>query len=69
MRIYNACLKCAPRVSLKIQDAKIAIYLGIITQLCPTVSSHRRHILTIEKNLLNSNISSSHPVIWRTSAH
>jgi len=36
-------------------------HLGTITQLCQAVSSQLRHVLTIGKNLLNSNISSTCP--------
>jgi len=34
-------------------------HLGTIAQLCRAISSQLRHVLTIEKNLLNSNISST----------
>ena len=44
-------------------------HLATIAQLCRAVSSQLRHISTIGKNLLNSNISSTCPTIWRTSAH
>ena len=59
-------------------------HLGTIAQLCRAISLQLRHILTIEKNLLSSNISSirSHnmvnfsplaaeigPVIWGTPAN
>jgi len=37
-------------------------YLGTITQLCPAISSQRRHVSTIgKKNMLNSNTSSTCP--------
>ena len=60
VRISNACLKCAQCVSLEIQDAKNR-HLGTIAQLCPAISSQRRHVSTIGKNLLNINKSSTCP--------
>ena len=36
-------------------------HLGTIGQLCRTISSQLRHALTIGKNLLSSNISSTCP--------
>jgi len=36
-------------------------HLGTIEQLCRAVSSKLRHVLTIGKNLLSSNISSACP--------
>jgi len=56
VRIQDAGLKRAARGSLEIQDEKIAKirHLGTIAQLCG--ASQLRHISTIEKNLLNSNI-------------
>jgi len=36
-------------------------HLGIIAQICRVVSSQLRHVLTIDKKLLNSNISSACP--------
>jgi len=48
---------------LKINDAKITKknrHLRTIAQGCPVISSQRRHLLTIGKNLLNSNISSTY---------
>ena len=36
-------------------------HLGIIAQLCRAVSSQLRHVLTIVKNILSSNISSTCP--------
>ena len=35
-------------------------HLGTIAQLCRTISSQLRHVSTIGKNLLNSNMSSLH---------
>ena len=60
VRIQNAGLKCAARGSLEIQDAKNR-HFGTITQLCRAISSELRHVFTIEKKLLNSNISSTCP--------
>ena len=60
VRIQNACLKCAARMRLavqrEIQDAKNR-HLGTIAQLFRAISSQLRHLSTIGKNLLNSNIS------------
>ena len=59
VRLLDACLKCAALGSLKIQDAKIAIlapshnFVGLSSQL--------RHVLTIGKNLLNIDTSSTCP--------
>jgi len=36
-------------------------HLGTIAQVCPAISSQLRHMLTIEKNLLSSNMSSRCP--------
>jgi len=36
-------------------------HLGTIAQLCPAISLQLRHVLTIRKKLLNSNISSTCP--------
>jgi len=59
-------------------------HLGIIAQLCQAISSQLRHLSTIGKNLLSSNISSRcphnmanfgplaaeiDPVVWGTPAH
>jgi len=60
VRIYNACLKCAARGSLEIQDAKNR-HLRTIAQLCRAISLQLRHISTIGKKLLNSNISLTCP--------
>ena len=56
VRIQNEGLKYAARGSLKIQDAKIC-HLRTIAQLCRAISLQLRHVSTIQKNLLNSNIS------------
>ena len=66
VRILNAGLKCAARGSLKIQNAKKSpknrhLRLRTIAQLCWAISLQLRHVLTIEKNLLNSNASSTRP--------
>jgi len=48
----------------KIQDAKKSpknCHIGTIAQICRAVSSQRRHVSTIRKNLLNSNISFTCP--------
>jgi len=42
------------------KSAKIR-HLGTIAQLCRAISSQLRHISTIEKNVLSSNISSTCP--------
>ena len=64
VRISNACLKCAARGSLKIHDAKMTQknrHLDTISQIYRAVSSQLRHISTIGKILLSSNISSTCP--------
>jgi len=45
--------------SLKLQDAKNR-HLGTVAQLCRAISSQLRHISTIGKKLLSSNISSTY---------
>jgi len=40
-----------------------------IAQLCQAESSQLRHVSTIGKTLLSSNMSSTCPIIWRTLAH
>jgi len=55
VQIYNAGLKCAARGSLEMQDAKNR-HLSTIAQLCRAMSLPLWHVLTIGKNLLNSNI-------------
>ena len=45
----------------KTQKVAKSRHLGTIAQLCRAVSSQLRHALTIRKNLLNSNISSTCP--------
>jgi len=54
-----AFLKCAARSSLKIQNAKNRHLHTIAQQLCRTLSSQMRHVLTIGKKLLDSKISST----------
>ena len=59
VRIQDAGLKCAALGSLKIQDAKKSPkihHLRTITRLCRAISSQLKHLSTIGKNLLNSNI-------------
>jgi len=66
LRIYNAGLSCAARGSLQIQDTKNR-HLHTIAQLCTAISSQLRHVTTIGKNLLNSNISPPHVLaVWWT---
>ena len=60
VQIWNAGLKRAARNSVEIQDAK-GRHLGTILQLCRAISSQLRHISTIGKNLLSSNMSSTCP--------
>jgi len=60
VQIKNACLKCAARSSLKIQDAKNR-HFGTIRLLCQAVSSQLRHVSTVGKNLLSSDTSSTCP--------
>ena len=59
--IYNAGLKRAVPGSLKYSTQKIAKKApsGHIPQLCRAISSQRRHVSTIGKRLLSSNISST----------
>jgi len=50
--------------SLEMQDPKKVAknrHLGTIAQLCQAISSQPRHLSTIGKNLLSSNISSRCP--------
>jgi len=53
------CTRLAGNTGLR-NDAKNR-HLGTITQLCRAVSSQLRHISTIGKNLLNSNVSLTCP--------
>jgi len=65
VRILNAGLKCAARGLLQIRDAKKVAknrHLRTIAQLRRAISSQLRHALTIGKNLLTSNISSTCPL-------
>jgi len=48
VQIQNACLKCAARSSLEIQDAKNR-HLRSIAQLCRAISSELSHVWTIGK--------------------
>ena len=59
VRIQNAGLKCAARGSLEMQDRKKLPKIGrrgTIAQICRAISSQLRHVSTIGKNLLNSNL-------------
>jgi len=56
VRNYNAGLKCTARGSLEVQDPKNR-HLRTIAQLCRAMSSQLRHVSTIGKKLLHSNIS------------
>jgi len=60
VRIYNAGLKCAARGSLEMPDPKNR-HLGTFAQLCWAISLQLRHVSTIKKKLLSSNISSTCP--------
>ena len=60
--IWNACLKCAARGSLEIQDAKNR-HLRTIAQLCRAISSQLRHLSTIGKKLLTRNVGQC-PTWW-----
>ena len=51
------CARLAGNAGPK-NDAKNR-HLGTITQLCRAISSQLRHIWTIRKTLLNSNVSST----------
>ena len=53
--LYAARWKCRTQKSPKIG------HLGTIAQLCRAISSQLRHVSTIGKNLLSSNISSTCP--------
>jgi len=64
VQIYNAGLKRAAHGSLKLQDAKSRPqnhHLGTIAQICRPMSSQLRHVSTIGKQLLNSNVSPTCP--------
>ena len=60
VRIWNAGVKGAARGSLQMQDPKKSPknhHLGTIAQLSPAISLELRHVSTIGKILLSSNIS------------
>jgi len=63
MPIYNAGLKCAARGSLEMQNPNWPKnrHLGTIAQLCRATYSQLRHLSTIGKTRLSSNISSTCP--------
>jgi len=69
VHIYNACLKCAARGFLKIQDAKNR-HLCTIAQLCPAISSQQRHVSTIGKKLVKQqyllHMFSQYGELWPT---
>ena len=44
-------------------------HLGTIAQLCRAISAQLRHVSTIRKNLLNSNVSPHVLTIWWSSAY
>ena len=54
---------CCSRLAANMGRKKVAKnrHLGTIAQLCRAISSQLRHVLTIGKNLLSSNISSTCP--------
>jgi len=56
-RSETCCTRLADNTGRK-KSSKIR-HLGTITQLCQAIFSQRRHISTIWKNVLNSNISST----------
>jgi len=59
-RCRSEFLKCPARGSLEMQDPKIS-HLSTIAQLCRAISSQLRHISTLAKYLLNSNVSATCP--------
>ena len=87
VQISDAGLKRAACGSLEMQDSKKVAknrHLGTIAQICQAISSQLRHVSTIGKNLLNSNMSSTcphnvvnlgplvaeiGPVVWGTTAN
>jgi len=71
VRIYHACLKCAARGSLEMQDAKKLPkirHLDTIAQLCRAISSQLRHVSTIGKNCYTTIYPLHGPAIWRTTS-
>ena len=58
-RSETCCARLAGNAGRK-NDAKTR-HLGTIAQLCRAISSQLRHLSTIEKNLLNSNVSPTCP--------
>ena len=59
VRIYNACLKCAARGSVEIQDAKKSPSAHHRTTLLGYIFTTKVHIDNRKKNLLNTNVSST----------
>jgi len=66
-RSETCCTRLAEKY--RTQKAPKIRHLCTIAQLCRSISSQPRHITTIGKNLLNSNISPHVLTIWWTSAH
>ena len=59
MQVWN--LLHAARWKCRTQKSRKNLHLGTIAQLCWAISSQLRHVSTIEKNLLSSDISSTCP--------
>jgi len=59
MHVWNVLR--AARWKYSTQKSPKSRHLGTIPQLCCAISSQLRHVSTIEKNLLSSNISSTCP--------
>ena len=77
--IYHTLTRCGPSANLECRSEmcctrlaantgrkKVAKnrHLGTIPQLCRAISLQLRHVSTIGKNLLSSNISPTCPTIW-----
>jgi len=58
-RSETCCTRLAENTGRK--NSPKNCHLGTIAQLCRAISSQRRHISTIGKNLLSSNIASTYP--------
>jgi len=59
MQVWN--ILRAARWNYSMQKSPKSRHLGAIPQLCRAMSSQLRHVLTIGKHLLSSNISSTYP--------
>ena len=59
MQVWNVLQ--AARWKCRTQKLAKNHHLGTIAQLCPAISSQQRHVSTIGKNWLSSNISSTCP--------